>query len=313
VLFYEREVFRFEEEYGLEESMLVDRARACAALMEGYAQSGETDQALAVHAELGIPDQAALPPGVRLALATALSAACLQAGDTDRALEVFRGSGELPPLDGLQEGRASMAAALMNALAAKGDLEGASVVYGEAEFPGAGIRAGQARAFVEGTMASLLAAAGLTDRAAGLLWSARFREACRGHPLVAARASLAVAEAFVREGRLGEARAVCESGNLDGPAKDGAAGKALSVSAMISRLCLEGDLESARRLFERLPDGRRSRKAALSRVMALMSLRDAYAEAGDAEGLAFVRSCAEGLGALEARLFERDAAPGGAG
>jgi hypothetical protein len=303
---YEREVFRFEEDAGLEEGMWVDRARAAAALMEGYAVAGETAEAMEVHAELKIPDPGRLPQWLRLVVTMGLFNACLKAGELDRAKEVFRTEAlELPPSDDLQEGRASMAGAMMAAMASRGDLDGARSVYDALEFPGDGPRARHARAYLSGMMASLLSEAGQPAKAARLVRSTRFKEDCRGYPHVAARSSLELAESFVRKGSLDEARDICESGALELGARDAASGKAMATSSAIARLCLDGNLDEARRLFEELPEGRRSRKSALYRVMASMSLRNAYSETGNAEGLEFIRRCVERFSTLEASLYSR--------
>lgn len=305
---YEREVFRFEEDAGLEQGMWVDRARAAAAMMEGYAETGETEEAMAVHVALMIPGQVLLPPGLSLVVAMGLFNACLKSGELESAKEVFRKEAlEMPPADAIQEGRASMAGALMAALAARGDLDGARSVYDAVEFPGDGPKARQARAYLSGMMASLLSEGGQPGKASRLVRSPRFAEDCRGYPQVAARSSLELAESFLRKGSFDEARDICQSGALELGGRDVGSGKAMVMSSAISRLCLDGKLDEARRLFEELPEGRRSRKSAIYRVMASMSLRDAYSESGNAEGLEFIRRCVEGFSALEARLYNRSA------
>jgi hypothetical protein len=305
---HEREAFRFEEEAGLEEGMWVDRARAAASLMDGYAAGGEAAEALAVYAELNVPEPALLPPALRLAVTKGIFEASLKIGNLECAKEAILGDGmDLPPLDALQEGRAALAGSLMTALAIRGDLDGARSVYDALEFPGTGPKAGHARAYVSGKMASLLAQGGQPAKAARLLGSESFIEDLRDHPLIAAKCSLELAESFVRKGCLDKARAICESGSLELGVADAASGKAMATSSAIARLCLDGDLDAARRLFEELPDSRRSRKSALYRFMASMSLMDAYRETGNTEGLEFIRRCVEGFGTLEANLYNNRA------
>jgi hypothetical protein len=307
---HERELFRFEEEAGLEEDMWTDRALAAVALMDGYAELGETDEAFAVHRELRLPDPSSLPPELKLSVVAGLLGACVKGGDLERAKEVFRVEAlEMPPLDSLQEGRASMAGSMMSAMADRGDLDGARSVYDALEFPGDGPMAKQARSYLSGLMAKLLSVGGQPGKAARLLKSPRFRHDCQGFPLVSAKSSLELAEAYVRKGRLGEARDICESGDLELGAEGGVSGKAMAASSTINRLCLDGDIAAARQLFEKFPEGRRSRKSALYKVMASMSLRDAYCESGNAEGMEFICRCVKGFSALEAALFNRAVNP----
>jgi hypothetical protein len=310
---FEREMFRGEEEAEMEEAALADRAKAASCLMDAYSERGETGEALRVYGELRLPHSAELPPAERLLLALRLVNVCLRDGDVERAREIFRREAlELPPLDHLQEGRASMAAALITALAARGDLDGARSVYDAVTFPGDGPKARHSRCSLEDTTIRVFAAAGQPARAARILKSPRFREACGSFPLKAARSALELAESFVRTGSLGEARAICESGVIEQGGNDGLTGRAMVTCSAITRLCLDGELETARRLFEELPQASRSRRSALYRVMASMSLREAYAETGNAEGLEFIARCVEGFNSLEAKLYGRRAGARGA-
>jgi hypothetical protein len=199
-----------------------------------------------------------------------------------------------------------MAASLMGALAAGGDLDGARSVYDALEFPGDGPGARRARAVAVGAMADILSDGDQPVRAARLVCSRRFRDECSGFRAIAARSYMGLAESFVRNGLLEGALELLDSGALEPADGDAPGAKALSACSAAVKACRGGDIRTAMRLLGEIPRIRTSRRAAFSRVLALLAMRDSCEAAGDAECQEFVRSCAADFSPMESRLYFRN-------
>jgi tetratricopeptide (TPR) repeat protein len=304
---HERDLFHHENGKEGADLAILHRAECALALMEAYAERYDVNSVKMIHDSLKLPNPNLDFTQAIASLSFGLFKTYLRVGDVSSALEYYLDEleNELP----FDEGnflRCTMACHLMLAESGEKGLNLALRIYHGCRFVGDGPYAKEARATVSGLMVRILSSRGSTLKKAHEVFSSdRFFRDTEGFQEVRAKGALGLADAFVRKGSFGKAKKLYETGLFAAAALDDLPLKLRVMGRLVKDSCLRGNLDFARKLFEDFPVTLPAtlKKMAAHRVMASITLNRAYRDAGNKEGIEFMRDCFANFDKNELRLL----------